>query len=181
MKGIMLLANHFEDVEALITYDMLKRAGISIQTVSMNNDLNVITQSNVHLVAELNVNDLNLNDYDFVVLPGGKAVFETHLKSDITHNIIKHFYDRHALVAAICAAPGVLGEMGLLENKEYVCFPGCEFDFTNGILVDKKVVVSDNIITSKAAGTTFDFAYEIIKYLTNEEQASKVLNNVYYK
>lgn len=181
MKGLILLANHFEDVEALITIDMLRRAGITIDMVSMNNDLNVITQSNIAIKADILVSSINLDDYSFLVIPGGKATFETHHKSVVTKNIVKHFYDKNQLVASICAAPSILGMMGLLDGIEYTCFPGCESYMPNAIYKNQDVVVSKNIITSKAAGTTFKFAYEIIKYLTNEELAKKVINSVYYK
>ena len=85
----------------------------------------------------------------------------------------------HVLTVHVWQAKRLIN--GLLDNKEFICFPGCENNVPKGILVDKKVVVTNNLITSKAAGTTFDFAYEIIKYLTNEELAKQVLSSVYYK
>lgn len=181
MKGLILLANHFEDVEALITIDMLRRAKIDIDLVSMNDTLEVITQSNIIIKADILYKEINLDDYSFLIIPGGKATFETHHNSLFTKKAVDKFYNNHQLIATICAAPSILGLMGLLDNKEYTCFPGCEEYMPKGILQNKDVVVGDNLITSKAAGTTFMFAYEIIKYLTNEEYALKVLNSVYYK
>lgn len=181
MKGLILLADHFEDVEALITIDMLRRAKIQIDLVSMTNNIELTTQSNIKLLADYLLKDINTKEYDFLVIPGGKAVFETHLSSNITKNIVNEFNNQNKLIATICAAPGILGVNGLLDNKEFVCFPGCENNVPKGMLVDKKVVVTNNLITSKAAGTTFDFAYEIIKYLTNEKLAKQVLSSVYYK
>lgn len=181
MKGLMLLANHFEDVEALITVDMLRRAQIQIDLVSITKDYELITQSNIKLKADYLIEDINLNDYDFLVIPGGKAVFETHFNSLVTKECILHFANCHQLIATICAAPSLVGKLGLLEAKNFVCFPGCEHNVHLGKLQsNKKVVCADNFITSKAAGTTFDFAYEIIKYLKGQEVAQKVLNSVYY-
>ncbi len=181
MKGIILLANYFEDVEALITIDMLRRAKIQIDLISVTKELTLITQSNIKLSADYLLEDIEINEYDFLVIPGGKAVFETHLTSPITHKIVNRFNNQNKLIATICAAPGILGVMGLLDNKDFVCFPGCEDNIPNGNLQNKNVVVTKNLITSKAAGTTFEFAYEIIKYLTNKELADKVLHSVYYK
>ena len=181
MKGLILLADHFEDVEALITIDMLRRAKIQIDLVSMTNNIELTTQSNIKLLADYLLKDINTKEYDFLVIPGGKAVFETHLSSNITKNIVNEFNNQNKLIATICAAPGILGVNGLLDTKEFVCFPCCENNVPKGMLVDKKVVVTNNLITSKAAGTTFDFAYEIIKYLTNEKLAKQVLSSVYYK
>ena len=182
MKGIILLANHFEDVEALITIDILRRANITIDLVSVVEKLELNTQSNITIKAEKLYEDISLNDYDFLIIPGGKAVFETHLDSHKTKEAVDYFYSKNKLIASICAAPGVLGKYGYLDNIEYVCFPSCEEFMPKGILMkEKRVVVSNNIITSKAAGTTFDFAYEIVKYLTSEENANKVINSVYYR
>lgn len=178
MKGLILLANHFEDVEAICTIDMLRRAKITIDLVSVTNDKQLVTQSNLQILAEKTIDEVCLDDYDFVVLPGGKAVFETHLTSSITNKVIEHFMNKNKLVCAICAAPKVLAKY--LENKDFTCFPSCEDDIL-GNYTSNKVEVVGNIITSKAAGTTFEFAYEIIKYLENEELAKKIINSVYYK
>lgn len=177
MKGIILLANHFEDVEAVCTIDVLRRAKIELDLVSVTGSLELTTQSNIRLCAEKLIEDVTLEEYDFVVLPGGKAIFETHLTSDVTNKVIKYFIEQNKLVCAICAAPMVLAPY--LENKTFTCFPSCEGDI-KGNYTSSKVEVVGNIITSKAAGTTFDFSYEIIKYLKGEETALKVIKSVYY-
>lgn len=178
MKGIILLANHFEDVEAICTIDMLRRAKINIDLVCVTGTKELVTQSNICMFAEKLIEDVNIEEYDFVVLPGGKAIFETHLSSEVTSNVIKHFINQNKLVCAICAAPKVLAPY--LKDKPFTCFPSCEDGF-EGIYTKDKVEVVGNIITSKAAGTTFEFAYEIIKYLVNEEHARKVMASVYYE
>ena len=181
MKGIIILANYFEDVEALITIDILRRAKIEIDLVSVEESLELTTQSQIKIKAEKRYDEINLNDYNFLVIPGGKAVFNTHLESSITKSILDKFYHNKELIASICAAPAVLGKYGYLDNINFTCFPSCEEYMPNGIyLKEKKVVVDGNIITSKAAGTTFDFAYQIVKYLKGEEEANKVLKSVYY-
>ncbi len=181
MKGLILLANYFEDVEALITIDMLRRAKIEIDLVSITEDYNLITQSGVKLQADYLIDEIDLDKYAFLIMPGGKAVFETHLNSNITKHCIKLFYQKQKLIAAICAAPLILDAVGILKGKEYVCFPSCETNIDGIYKENERVVVSDHIITSKAAGTTFAFAFAIIKYLANEEVANMVLHNVYYK
>ena len=181
MKGLILFANHFEEVEAILTIDMLRRASISIDAVSITNSLELTTQQGLVVKADKLYQDVNLDDYDFLIIPGGKAVFETHLESSITKHCVEHFNKKNQLIACICAAPMILGKYGLLKNRDYVCFPSCENDsFEGRYIKDAKVVVVDNIITSKAAGTTFEFSYEIIKYLISEEKAKDILNKVYY-
>lgn len=181
MKGLILLANYFEDVEALITIDMLRRAKIQIDLVSLTDDLNVTTQSNIKILADYNYKNIDLNDYDYLIIPGGKAVMTTHYDHPFTKEAVMKFNKNNKLIASICAAPSILGKLGLLDNKNYTCFPSFEDCMPKGIHhANDKVVVDGNIITSKAAGTTFEFAYEIIKYLTSEELAKKVLESVYY-
>ena len=132
-------------------------------------------------MADKLIEEINLDDYDFLIIPGGAAVMKTHLNSPITESIAMYFYKKHALIGCICAAPSILGKYGMLEDKEYTCFPSFEKLVIGGTyLSDAKVVVSDNIITSKAAGTTFDFAYEIIKYLRSESIANHIREAVFY-
>lgn len=182
MKGLILLANYFEDVEALITIDMLRRAKITIDMISLNETKEVTTQSNIIIHADKTYHDVNFDDYSFLIIPGGKATFLTHHHSEFTKNAVDHFMNKHQLIACICAAPSVLGIYGYLDNKEFTCFPSCEEYMPKGIyLKNQDVVVTDNIITSKAAGTTFNFSYEIIKYLTTKNTAEKILRSVYYK
>lgn len=181
MKGLILLANYFEDMEAIITIDMLRRASITVDTVSITGNKEVFMQSGNQIIADYMIEDVNLDDYEFLIIPGGRAVIETHLNNFDTRKTVKHFMDKKQLVACICAAPSILGRLGYLDNKEFTCFPSSEIFMPKGIYKPAvRVVVTDNIITSKAAGTTFDFAYEIIKYLQNEDLALKVVKNIYY-
>lgn len=182
MKGLILLANHFEDTEAIVTIDLLRRADIQIDLVSINSTLELKTQYNLTIKADFLIEEIDVDEYDFLIIPGGKAIFEIHQFSEITKCMIEIFYRDHKLIATICAAPMLLGQYNYLNNVPFTCFPSCETKITNGkYLSEEKVVVYDNIITAKAAGATFEFAYEIIKYLKGNEIAEKILRNVYYK
>lgn len=182
IKGLILLANEFEDIEGLGTIDLLRRANLSVDLVSITGNKEIITQSKIKITADKLVEEIDVNDYNFLIIPGGAAVKKTHLSSNITISIINTFMKKKQLIATICAAPSILGTNGYLKDKNYVCFPEFEKLVKGGNYQEtKNVVVSDNIITSKAAGTTFNFAYEIIKYLKNEETAKQVLNSVFYK
>lgn len=181
MKGLILLADFFEDSEAIITIDLLRRAKIDVDLVSIKDTKELTTQSNIKVLADMTIDEIVLDDYEFMILPGGKAVFNTHLESEITKGCIYHFVLENKLVAAICAAPSVLGVMGLLQGKNYVCFPGCENIEFGGNLKTDECVTDGNIITAKAAGSTFMFAHAIIKYLKSKELADQILNQVYYQ
>lgn len=181
MKGFILFADYFEDIEAFATIDLIRRAGILLDTVSITGDIEVITQSHLRVKADKRIEEIQLNDYEFLIIPGGKAVNETHLHSPITKKCISHFNKNNQLIACICAAPSILGQMGLLDNCEFTCYPGCEKNMPKGKYIqDQKVVVRKNIITAKAAGATFAFAYEIIAYTKGETIAKEVLHSIYY-
>lgn len=181
MKGLMLFSKGFEESEALITVDLLRRANIQIDLVSLDKELNVYSSHNISINCEMKISQVNLKDYDFLVIPGGSAVFNTLINSFTVKSIVDYFINQHLLIAAICAAPMILGKYKYLKGKDYVCFPGCESDEFEANLVNRNVALVDNIITAKAAGVTFEFAYEIIKYLKDEEAAKRVINSVYYQ
>ncbi len=181
MKGMMLFADSFEDIEALGTLDLIRRAKINIDTISITGDKIITTQSNVSVLADKLIEEVDLDEYDFLIIPGGAAVMKTHLDSPITESIVAYFYSKNSLIGCICAAPSILGKYGMLETKKYTCFPSFEKLVVGGTYCpEEKVVVDGNIITSKAAGTTFDFAYEIIKYLRSESIANHIKEAVFY-
>ena len=165
-KGIIILANGFEESEAIITIDILRRAKISLDLVSMEKELNVISSGNINVVCDLSYKTV---------------IFNKHIKSLTTKSIVEFFMVRDKLVACICAAPMILGIHGYLKGKKYICFPGCESVEFEGILVDANAVRDGNIITAKAMGATFDFSYLIVEYLLNKESAQKVIYDVYYQ
>ena len=144
MRGLILISKGFEESEAIITIDMLRRAQITIDLVSIDKDLTVLSSHNIQIVCDYKVSQINLNDYDFLVIPGGKAVFDTHLFSLTVKSIVEYFMNQQKLVATICAAPMVLGKYKYLKNKQYTCFPGCENTEFEGIYLNNQNVVTTN-------------------------------------
>ena len=178
MKGLIILANGFEDTEALTTVDVLKRSGIDIITATVNDDLTVITQYKHEIKAQVKLSSVSSKDFDFLVLPGGGAVFNVLHNISYLPTLINEFITSNKLVAAICAAPSLLGKNGFLKGLKYTIFPGCEDSSFGNLLPDKGVVVTDKIITAKSMYYTIDFALEIIRKLQGEEQMNKVLKSI---
>lgn len=178
-KGLILLHSGFEDVEAIATIDILRRAKIDLDLVSLdNNDL--VTQTGINLKSEKIYKDVNLKDYDFLVIPGGGAVFKYLHKRNEVSEIIKVFAKSNKLIATICAAPSLVGKLGYFEDKKFTCFPGCESGIS-GKYTGKGVEVVDNFITAKSMAYTIDFALEIVKYLLGKDAASIVSDAIYAK
>lgn len=181
IKGLMLFHDHMEDVEALATKALLTRAGFKIDSVSVTNSKEIKMHYQTEVVADYFLEEIEVNDYSFLVLPGGKYVSLTIEKDKTIKELIKEFNKQNKDIFAICAAPMFLGELGLLKNKEYTIFPGCESESYQGLLKqDYKVVKSDKIITGRSVGAVFEFVSEIIDYYYGKEAKKDFLSNTYY-
>ena len=169
MKGLIILTDCFEDVEALCTIDILRRSNIQIDTVSLDNK-NVITQSNNKIETQYLLNELDIDDYDFLVLPGGKAVFNVLDKDLRIDVLIDDFYQKGKLICAICAAPRLIAKRGYFNNLKFTIFPGCLDGEVLGKKLTKGVVVEKQFITAKSMYYTSEFALQIIKKLQGSKQ-----------
>lgn len=179
MRGLFILGNGFEDTEGIATIDVLKRAKLALDLVSMSDSLEVVTQTGLTVKAEKKITEIKFEDYDFLVIPGGRAVFEVLDNSPLLSELIMEFADKDKLIAAICAGPSQVGKLGLYEDENYTCFPTTEQHITKGTLIDQGVVVSNNFITAKAMGYSIDFALEIVEYLLGKATKEKVRKAVY--
>jgi 4-methyl-5(b-hydroxyethyl)-thiazole monophosphate biosynthesis len=178
MKGLIILANGFEDTEAIMTIDILRRAKLSLTVASAGDDVHVKSQSGLYVKAETTLKDVNDQHYDFLVLPGGRAVKDILEHSKKVLSLIDKFVLAGKMVAAICAAPLLLGRRGYFKDQVFTCFPGCEVDIKEGKYKRKKGVIrSGKFITARAMGYTAQFAYEIVEYLLGKEARAKVEKN----
>ncbi len=177
MKGLIVFSHFMEDVESLATRALLKRAGITIHAVTFEETLEIETAFNLKVHADFFHHEIDTSSYDFLVVPGGPYVAK-HIDAG-NHSIetlINAFGEKDKLVAAICAAPRFLGRIGLLDKKGYTAFPGSQIDIPRGYYHPAmKVYKDDNIITSRGAGTVYEFAFEIVRALKGEATAKKLL------
>ena len=184
MKRIlMLLADGYEDVEALGTRDYLLRANQEVITSSIKDDDMVISSFKARTHTDLTLKNLNYQNFDCLILPGGGLGVKNLLMSQEVKEIIKYFYDHHKLIASICAAPSILGKYGYLENKKYTCYAGFNNGFA-GIFTGDEVVISDNIITARAMNYYQEFARAILNKLGEEKaitQVERAISGLYLK
>lgn len=165
LKGLIILENGFEDSEALVTNDLLKRAGIKMDNASIYKR-DIVSQSGIKVTTDMLLKDIkNLSDYSFLVLPGGRAVFEVLDKSKEIDDLIDYFYLNKKMICAICAAPLLIGKRGYFKNLKYTCFPGCEEKITSGERLNQGVVSDGMFVCAKAAYYSTSFALEIVKRL----------------
>lgn len=176
--AIIILADGFEEVEAITPVDLLKRAGIAVTTLGLTS-LEVKGSHDIVIKADMLLNDFN-GKYDALILPGGPG-HKNLLGSHKVLHLVNTSFQRKLLCAAICAAPSIFGKAGILTNKKATCFPGYEDKLGDAIFVKEKVVRDGAIITSRGAGTALEFGLEIIDYLVGTAEAEKVARAIQFK
>ena len=175
MKAIIIINNGLEECEALVTYDLLFRAGIEVELVGFTSE--VLSSHNVTFKAHKLLDEINPNDYDCLILPGGMPGTKNLENDSRVQEMIDLFVKQDKYIAAICAAPSILIHKGLLKNNKFICYPG----FESGLLPANEKAIQDNkFITAKGLGAVFEFSYLIIKNLINEDKAKQILNQIQY-
>jgi len=172
-KVAVLLAEGFEEVEAVSPIDFLRRAGVEVLTAGIASS-RVKGSHSITIDADMRIEELPA-DLDGVILPGGTIGANNLAKSRTVAELVKRMYGEGQLVAAICASPAkVLAPTGILHGKRATCYPGLESELVGSDFRSDRVVRDGNIITSRGAGTAGVFAIELVRYLAGEEAASRV-------
>lgn len=169
----VFLADGFEEIEAVSPIDILRRGGIPVRTCSITASTTVVGAHGIPFVADTILCDLSDGE-DVILLPGGMPG-TTHLKDcrALCDRIIKH-NEKGGLLAAICAAPTVYGDLGILEQEEATCYPAMEKELRCKKYSKEKTVVSHNFITSRGAGTAASFGFQLLSLLKGKEAAKKL-------
>ncbi|MDX9692079.1 MAG: DJ-1/PfpI family protein, partial [Acholeplasmataceae bacterium] len=135
----------------------------------------------LHVEADYLAHEISYDNFDFIVIPGGKYVAKIIKDDKHIKEAASYFFKQKKLVAAICAGPRFLGQAGLLDYKTFTCYKGSEIDMPKGIYAPhKESIVDGNIITARGAGAVYEFAYAIVNYLLGEEKAESLLKNILY-
>lgn len=175
MKLFIPLAEGFEDIEALTVVDILRRAGITIDTVGVPGSV-ITSKSGVRVMVDRRLAELRAEDYDGIILPGGEKAVEILNRTTSLLDVIKKLDARGKLIAAICAAPSVLAKTGILEDKKATIYPGLEKQLPRPR--EDKIVVDRNIITSQGPGTAVEFALKLVETLKGQLKAEKIRREI---
>jgi len=181
MRNVYIfLAEGFEEVEAITPIDVLRRAGANVTTVSIGLELYVTAAHDVHIKADTLLKNIDVNNADLLILPGGMPGTKNLSESTELASLLKDANAKGLLLAAICAAPSVFGGLGLLEEKKAVCYPGWE-DTLKGAIIENNAVCHDgNIITSRGAGTAMDFSLYLVSILFSKQLADELAEKMMY-
>jgi 4-methyl-5(b-hydroxyethyl)-thiazole monophosphate biosynthesis len=174
MRVCTFLTDGFETVEALAVVDILRRADIDVDLVSISGKKEILTAQNIVIQAETTLSEYDFGGTDVLFLPGG-AGHKAYKTCKPLIDIVKKFNDEGKRIAAICAAPSFLGELGILEGKKATCFPGFENALKGAevLTAPVKVVTDGNITTARGMGASIELGLELVKLLTDEEKAEQ--------
>jgi 4-methyl-5(b-hydroxyethyl)-thiazole monophosphate biosynthesis len=175
MKSIFVhLAQGFEEIEAVTIIDVLRRSGMDVITISVSDDLLVTGSHNISVKADMLFKHADYRQAEMIVLPGGMPGARNLSGHEGLNAQIRKFFDEGRLIGAICAAPMVLGKLGILKGKKVVCYPGFEEYLSGAIVRQDPVMVDGNIVTGRGPGVAMHFAYEIVRLLENEQNVLKL-------
>ena len=181
MKKVnVFLADGFEEIEALTVVDLLRRAGVTVTMVSVTGETLVHGAHGIDVRSDILFEEMDKN-VDLLVLPGGMPG-TIHLKehSGVTQ-ILREFHEKEKMIAAICAAPTVLGGLGFLKGRKAVCYPSMEEGLTGAQALTDEVVTDGHITTSRGLGTAIPFSLELIRRLCGQEKADEIRASVVYR
>lgn len=173
----ILLANGFEITEAMAPLDVMRRAGLDVKTVGVTGE-SVQSSHGVTVKADVLFDGVLYDDIEGVILPGGMPGTHNLRTNPAVQACVRHCYDSGKLVAAICAAPSVLGRMGMLNGRKATCFPGFEKELDGAVYTGAHVETDGNVITAKGAGCALTFGHAIVSYAVSKDEADKILSDM---
>jgi len=172
--AFVFLASGFEEIEAMSIIDVLRRGEVNTVTVSITGDKSVKGAHNVEVIADEIFADVDFSNGDMLVLPGGMPGTNNLNAHDGLKAVISEYNNQGKYIAAICAAPLVFGEMGLLKGKKATCYPSFESRLIGAEVTEtERVVVDSNVVTSRGPGTAIEFALQLVEILVSKEVAAQ--------
>ena len=173
----IVLGKGFEEAEAVIPCDLLRRAGVDAKFVGIGS-ASVAGGHGITVQADCVAEETDLTQADMIVLPGGLGGVASILASETILSAVKTMHDNGKYIAAICAAPTIFAKLDLVDGKKATCYPGMENEMGNAIMCDEDAVYDGKIITGRAAGTAFAFGLKLVEVLCGTEMAKKIATGV---
>lgn len=175
----LILADGFEETEAIEPIDILRRSGLDVTTVSIMPDLTVKGAHGIKIEADISINEVESNKMDMLILPGGGG-YQLLDASNEVHALINHALINNRYIAAICAAPSILGKKQILSGKKATCYPGFEEFCYGAEMTGEKVTIDGKIITGRGPGAAADFGFALAKLMTTAEDAESLKEAMQY-
>ena len=177
----LLLEDGFEMCEALTPVDILRRGGVDVATVGVTK-MTVTSSHGVSVCADKEFSEISVDEAEMLIIPGGQPGVDNLWENEEVRKLVSEVRERNIPISAICAAPIILARLGILNDKTAVCYPSCSDELEKADYIGGAGVARDeDIITGRAAGDAFDFAFEILAFLRGEDVARKIKDAVCYE
>lgn len=174
----MLLGTGFEETEAIAPLDLLRRAGIEVQTVGLNGKV-IFGGHGIGVQTDIELTEMDLTALDMIILPGGLGGVASIRASAGAMDAIRFAWDNNQFVAAICAGPTILADLGITDGKQATCYPGCEADMGSAVMIPNAPCVRDGkLITGTSAGCAVPFGLILIEALKGKEEADRIAQQI---
>ena len=173
----MLLGTGFEETEAIAPLDLLRRAGVEIQTVGVNGKI-IYGSHNIGIEADITIDQMDLNNMEMIILPGGLGGVTSVRASKEAMAALDYAWKNGRYVGAICAGPTVLADLGITDGKNATCFPGCEAQMGSANMLNAAAVTDGKLITGTSAGCAIPFGLALIAALKGQEAAEKIRQQI---
>ncbi len=180
-KAVVFFADGTEECEALLVVDLLRRAKVEVLVASAMGRKEIVSSHKVHLTADAVAEDVDYTDVDMVVLPGGIPGTPNLAANKTVTDTCAAFAKAGKKVAAICAAPSILADLGLLEGRHATSYSSFQDKLAGAIVHDQEVVVDGNITTSYGLGGAIPFGLELVRQLVGPEEADRIQNAIAYR
>ena len=169
----MLLGTGFEETEAIAPLDLLRRAGVEIQTVGLNGKV-IYGSHGIGVEADIEIGQLDLTALEMIILPGGLGGVASIRACDAAMKAVRFAWENGKYTAAICAGPTVLADLGIVDGKNATCYPGCEENMGSAKMVEAAAVTDGKLITGTSAGCAIPFGLALIEALKGKEEADRI-------
>ncbi len=179
-SALIILADGFEEIEAVTVIDLLRRADIDVNVAGLTGKY-VTGAHKIAVMADAELRPAMTREYDMLILPGGGPGTAALAASHEVLELVRRYDGKKAYIAAICAAPTVLAKAGIMDGHTVTSYPGTENAFDGEFYKTEPVVVSGHIITSRGPGTAADFSLELVKILAGEERAASLKEEIVYR
>ena len=173
----MLLGTGFEETEAIAPLDLLRRAGVEVQTVGITGKT-VCGSHKIEIGADITVEEMNLDSMEMIILPGGLGGVASARASKEALNALRYGWEHDRYVAAICAGPTVLADLGITDGKNATCYPGCESQMGSANTEIAATVTDGKLITGASAGCAIPFGLALVAALKGEEMADTIAKQI---
>ena len=180
IKVAIFLAEGLEEIEALAVVDILRRALVTVDVVSITDTHEVTGSHDIRIIADKVIADISFDDYEMLILPGGMPGTTNLEACKPLTDAIRAFDASGKKLAAICAAPGILGRMGLVQGKRTCCYPGIDVHMKGAEVLPVEALTDGHITTGRGFGCAIPFGLEIVRVLLGEEKAAALKDEIVY-